>query len=264
MAKPSLAAYYGYTMKLNSSEFQRVIEEGAALQSQLPWLSMVAVGGTAAAIHAGHRYSTDTDHVSPLLKNEFEVAKAGLCDWEGWKTNRIRRPYAILGERHGIQLGLRQQRRVVEIDAEQVQDLWVPTIEETLRIKAYLATDRQATRDFLDIAALADVLGEEKTVESLSFLNVLYPGEGNQSCLTRFAEVMHQAPLDLDMVDLRVYKGIKPPYDNWQYIEKKCQDLGKTMLEMEMQSGVATTLEDYQNYLAKQGKPEAKVSRGGR
>ena len=53
--------------------FDHVIEEGIALQRHLPALDMVAVGGTAAALHAGHRYSTDVDHVTALPK-EHQLA----------------------------------------------------------------------------------------------------------------------------------------------------------------------------------------------
>ena len=59
----------------DQNEFERVIAEGAALQRQPPWLQMGAVGGTAAAIHARHRYSTDTDHVTPMLSDQFEVVR---------------------------------------------------------------------------------------------------------------------------------------------------------------------------------------------
>lgn len=44
-------------------DFDAVIAEAQALQAQLPWLRLVCVGGTAAALHAGHRYSTDSDRV---------------------------------------------------------------------------------------------------------------------------------------------------------------------------------------------------------
>ena len=58
--------------------FDHVIEEGIALQRHLPSLDMVAVGGTAAALHAGHRYSTDVDHVTALLREQFDVVNDSL------------------------------------------------------------------------------------------------------------------------------------------------------------------------------------------
>lgn len=140
-------------------DFDAVVAEARELQAQLPWLRLVCVGGTAAALHARHRYSTDSDHVGERVREQFEEVKVALTDWEGWKTRRVRHPVAILGERHGIQLGVRQQRRRFPLDATKVNDLWVPTPEEALRIKAWMMAERGATRDFLDVAALADVLG---------------------------------------------------------------------------------------------------------
>jgi len=226
-------------------EFARVLEEGKALQGHLPWLEMVAVGGTAAAVHAQHRYSTDVDQVTPRLSGEFEEVKEALSSWEGWQLNRQNRPWLLLGERHGVQLGLRQQRRIITLERVQIDDLIVPTIEETSRIKAFLCTDRQVVRDFLDLAALADRLGDDRAIDALRFLNVLYEGAGNQSCITRLAEVTQQAPLDLDRVDLSTYHGIQSPYDDWQYVERRCKEVARRLFLMEMEGAVATDVEEF-------------------
>lgn len=216
------------------ADFESVLAEGAALQRQLPWLELVVVGGAAAAIHAGHRYSLDTDHVSRAVSDRFEEIVTELQAWEGWKTNRIRRPFVILGERHRIQLGIRQQRRAQPLEVEELSGLRVPTLPETLRIKTFLCTDRQATRDYLDVAALADALGIEPAIEALKNLNRLYRGEGNQSCVTRFAEVSQQDPVDLHDVRLASYRGVKPPYDEWAYVRTRVSELGLRMAELEM------------------------------
>jgi len=225
--------------------FERVISEAVALQEQLPWLEMVAVGGTAAALHAGHRYSTDVDHVTALLREQFDVVNERLDQWEGWRTNRVNRPVVILGERHGVELGVRQLRRSVPLEVCQVHDLWVPTPAEALRIKAFLCTERQATRDFLDVAALTELIGMEHAKRSLSFLNQLYTGVGNQTRLTRFAEVARQRPVDQQRVDLASYKGIKPPYDRWEHVADVCRQIANEMFLMEMDRGLPTTLDGY-------------------
>lgn len=216
-------------------EFDQVLKEGAALQRQLPWLNLVLVGGAAAAIHAEHRYSVDTDHVSLGVAENFDKVKAELETWEGWKTNRVRRPFVILGERHDVELGIRQQRRSEPLDVERKEGMWVPTPAEALRIKAFLCTDRQATRDYLDVAALVDLIGEEQAEAALSTLNLLYKGEGNQSCVSRFAEVSQQEPVDLQAVDLSTYRGIQAPYNDWQYVKKRVAGIGARLLEREME-----------------------------
>lgn len=225
--------------------FARVVAEGRALQRHLPWLDMVAVGGTAAALHARHRYSTDTDHVTPLLRTQFEVVKEELRTWEGWQLKRERRPFALLGERHGVDLGIRQLRRVISLEHERVDNLVIPTAEETLRIKAFLCTDRQALRDYLDVAALVDRLGDDVALRALRFLNVLYPGAGNQTCITRLAEVTSQEPVDLGQHDLSSYRGIQSPYDDWRYVEQRCRDVARKLLVMELDGAVATEVDEF-------------------
>ena len=70
--------------------------------------------------------------------------------WEGWTTNRLNPPVLILGERHGIELGLRQQRRAVPLQVTDVDGLLVPTAPEMLRDEAFLTAERRATRDYVD------------------------------------------------------------------------------------------------------------------
>lgn len=111
----------------------------------------------------------------------------------------------------------------------------MPTPAEALQIKAFLCTERQATRDYLDVAALADLLGEEETERALASLNVLYEGEGNQSRVSRFAEVSQQDPVDLEEVNLSTYQGLQPPYDDWDYVKKRVSRIGVRLLELEMQ-----------------------------
>ena len=124
----------------------------------LPWLGMVAVGGTAAAIHAKHRYSADLDYVTPILKQEFDLVSQSLDQWDGWKTNRSNRPVIILDERHEVELGVRQQIRTIPLETEKMEGLIIPTIQESMRIKAFLLGSRKATRDYVDVAALSEAI----------------------------------------------------------------------------------------------------------
>jgi hypothetical protein len=55
------------------------------------------------------------------------------------------------------------------------------TVEEMLRIKAYLVVQRNATRDYLDTAALSHHLGLRESARALDRMNELYrefAGEG--------------------------------------------------------------------------------------
>ncbi|GLC28584.1 hypothetical protein [Roseisolibacter agri] len=215
-------------------DFDAVLTEARALQAQLPWLRLVCVGGTAAALHAGHRYSTDSDHVGEQVREQFEEVRVALTDWEGWKTRRVRHPVAILGERHGIQLGVRQQRRRFPLDTTQVHDLWVPTADETLRIKAWMIADRGATRDFLDVAALGDLLGPDRAAAALTSLSDLYDPVGTETATMRFAQAAMGRPVDEQDVDLRAYRGLVAPYQDVEYVVRRVRELAVPALEREL------------------------------
>ncbi|MCA2991882.1 hypothetical protein [Gemmatimonas sp.] len=217
-------------------DFDAVVTEAQALQAQLPWLRLVCVGGTAAALHAGHPFSTDSDHVGAHIRDQFEEIRVALMDWEGWKTNRIRHPLAILGERHGIRLGVRQQRRRFPLDVTQVQDVWVPTPEETLRIKAWMIADRGATRDFLDVAALGDLLGSDRAAEALAPLSDLYDPVGTETATMRFAQAAMGRPVDEQDVDLHAYRGLKPPYRDLDYVLRRVREMAMPALERELRA----------------------------
>jgi hypothetical protein len=79
----------------------------------------------------------------------------------------------------------------------------------------------------------------------LRFLNVLYPGAGNQTCITRLAEVTSQQPVDLGQHDLKTYRVIQAPYDDWRYIEQRCRELARKLLVMELDGAVATEVDEF-------------------
>lgn len=215
-------------------DFDTVVAEAGALQHQLPWLRLVCVGGTAAALHAHHRYSTDSDHVGETVAARFDELRVALTGWEGWKTKRIRHPYAILGERHGVRLGVRQQRRRLPFDVTRVGDVWVPTAEETLRIKAWMVADRGAMRDYLDVAALSDALGERATLSALRPLSRLYAPVGTETATMRFAQAAMRQPVDVDEVDLAQYRGLVPRYQDVDYVLRRVREVALPALEQDL------------------------------
>lgn len=215
--------------------FQRVVDQAVELQAQLPWLEMVVVGGTAASLHASHRFSTDADQVTALLRSRFEIVRETLDHWQGWKTSRLQPPVLILGERHDVRQGIRQLRRNVHLQTTQVKGLLVPTPAETLRIKAFLCSERRMMRDYLDVAALVDLLGQDSAKDALAPLNLLYERRGNQTRLTAFAQAAFEMPADFDAATLAAYKGLRPPYTEWAHVAHVCKTIGATMAQMEME-----------------------------
>ncbi|MBM3881445.1 MAG: hypothetical protein FJ387_17260 [Verrucomicrobia bacterium] len=223
-------------------DFERIVEEARALQHHLPELGLVAVGGTAAALHCHHRVSLDVDQVTPRLQDCYERTVSALEHWEGWTTNRLNPPVLILGERHGVDLGLRQQRRTVPLQTTDVAGLAVATPPEMLRVKAFLLVERRSVRDFVDIAALAARLGEAASLAALGCLNLLYPGGSTQSLITRFAEACESEPVDLATIPLPSYKGLQPPFTDWAFVSAACQRLARALLKRELTNSLPERL----------------------
>ena len=177
------------------------------------------VGGTAAVIHAGHRVSMDADHVIDDLRTRFDEILRTLEAVAGWQTERLQRPVLILGQLDGILTGIRQLRRTRPLDTELVAGLQVPTLAEMARIKAWLLVTRDTVRDYLDTVVLFDRLGEEQTVEALRSFDEIYRQANGASPLAEVAERLAAAkPRDLADVDLTGYRGLKSPWNNWDYI----------------------------------------------
>ena len=146
------------TKKTEIPDWETLLAHAALLQAKIP--AAILVGGTAAAVHAGHRISFDHDHVVKDLAKNYDVAIRALESIAGWHTHRRVKGKMVLGNVNKIAAGLRNQRRSAPLETTEVavQDgrpLRLPTIEETLRIKTFLVVDRNATRDYLDVARRA-------------------------------------------------------------------------------------------------------------
>lgn len=68
-------------------DWEDVLSSAARLQRTFP--DAVLVGGTASALYAKHRLSTDADHVLPDLRRRFDQVLSELESVAGWKTARI-------------------------------------------------------------------------------------------------------------------------------------------------------------------------------
>lgn len=201
-------------------EWERLISSQIIFQSHFP--EAVLIGGTAAALHAGHRISTDADHVLPDLKARFSEILKKLEQEAGWRTNRLEPPVLILGHFEGVRTGIRQLVRTKPLETITIRGLKIPTLEEMLRIKAYLIVRRNATRDFIDFVALFDHLGVRQSTEALASLDSLYPQESGNSITQQLAiQLAEPKPWDLTQTDLTRYKGLKEPYTNWDEVRRR-------------------------------------------
>lgn len=206
-------------------EWERLLSSAAHLQEILP--GAVLVGGTAAALHAEHRFSMDADHVLTDLRDRFDGVLAQLESVAGWKTARLARPVQILGSLDGILTGIRQLIRpepleTTKLDFEGV-NLTVPTEAEILRIKGVLILKRNATRDYLDFVALATHMGTDATGDALRSFDRLYPQESGESALQQLqAQLANPLPYDLEESDLSEYRDLAPRWQDWGEVKSMC------------------------------------------
>jgi hypothetical protein len=206
-------------------EWEHVLSAAARLQTIFP--DAVLVGGSAAAVHAGHRISIDADHVLPDLRRRFDGILAKLESVAGWKTARVQRPTLILGSLDGIETGVRQLIRSEPLETQQItwrrSVLTVPTQAEMLRIKAVLILKRNATRDYLDFIALADGLGKAAAAEAMRTFDRLYPQPNGESALQQLlVQLGDPRPYDLEEDRLAEYKHLKARWHDWKKVRTAC------------------------------------------
>ena len=203
-------------------EWDRVLSAAAHLQRILP--DAVLVGGTAAAIYAGHRLSTDADHVLTDLRMRFDVVLAELESVSGLTTARVARPVLVLGSLDGIETGVRQLIRTTPLETQRLEvvggHVTVPTAAEILRIKGVLILRRNTTRDYLDFVALSDHLGTAAFVESLRPFDGMYPQPNGESALHQLQiQLASPLPYDLDDNNLAEYKNLAVRWHDWNAVK---------------------------------------------
>lgn len=213
-------------------EWEALLSSAAHLQELLP--EAVLVGGTATATFAHHRVSVDHDHTLTDLRMRFDDVLATLESVAGWRTARVRRPVLILGSLDGIETGVRQLIRDEPLETEQLkvgdETLTVPTRAEMLRIKAVLIVKRNATRDYLDFIAMADLLGHDELLKALGSFDRLYPQPNGQSARQQLqVQLANPLPYDLDDTNLKEYKKLKPEYQDWSLVADKCRAIANLL-----------------------------------
>ena len=220
----------------NGEAWERVLASLCHFQAVLPDAALV--GRTASALYARHRFSFDHDHVLPDLRERFDAVLAELEAVAGWQTARVQRPVLILGSLDGVETGVRQLRRARPLETTVMRvgdhDVTLPTLPEVLRIKAFLCLERNATRDYLDFAALASHSGIEAAGQAVWHMDDLYPQKNGDPWAVRTQLVMQLAapsPYDLEGDDLSEYKGVQPPFNHWRHIAEVCGKVSDWLLD---------------------------------
>jgi len=217
-----------------SPALRKVLRSAARLQRAVP--DAVLVGGSAAALHAGHRDSFDHDHVLADLVERYQAVLDAVEATEGWATSvrASKPPFTIMGTLGGVEAGLRQLRRSRPLETEKVDvgdgdHVIVPTAAEALRVKAYLVVQRNATRDYLDVVALATHLGLDAAGEILTSIDDYYTDRSEEtgSVLTSLVlRLARPAPRDEAVTrELPRYKRLDPAWHDWSAVVAVCEEL---------------------------------------
>ena len=206
-------------------DWEHVLSAAARLQALLP--GAVLVGGTAAGLHAGHRASRGADHVLTDLRAHFDVVLGQLESAAGSRTARVNRPVLILGSLDGIETGVRQLIRTEPLETTTLpvgdQQITIPTEAEILRIKGFLLLRRNATRDYVDFAAMADRIGAAAVAGAFARFDTLYPQDSGESALQQMlAQLANPKPYDLDGTTLSEYKNLEARWHDWEAVRAVC------------------------------------------
>lgn len=220
-----------------SAELRAVLSSAARLQEIVP--DAVLVGGSAAALYAGHRDSFDHDHVLADLRERFDVVLEALESEGDRVTNRVRPGKIILGRLGDIEAGVRQMIRLrplesVDVDVSGGRTVRVPTADEILRVKAFLVVRRNQTRDYLDVAALADRSGVRRAAQVLSRIDEFYADQQESSSGVA-TQVLRQLadprPADSSVTrELHHYRRLARRWTDWDEVRSVCADLADAIL----------------------------------
>lgn len=177
--------------------------------------------------------------VLPDLADRFEMVLEAVEGDEGWATNRVTPGKVILGNLDGIEVGVRQMIRKAPLEVTKVEllsgaEVAVPTLEETLRIKAFLIVRRNQARDYLDVAALAAVLGVDRAAEVLGQIDDYYADQaddddGVASQLVR--QLAQPTPADPSVIDqLPSYRRLRQRWRDWRSVTEILKEVAIRMV----------------------------------
>ncbi|HEU5479862.1 MAG TPA: hypothetical protein VFU90_08530 [Candidatus Tumulicola sp.] len=112
--------------------------------------------------------------------------------------------------------------------------LCVPTAAEILRIKAWLALTRNQTRDYLDIAALADRIGLDEAAAVLGGIDEYYAdinGRPEAVATQLVRQLAEPRPRDVEVTaQLSSYKALDERWQDWSTVTAVLADLAERML----------------------------------
>lgn len=194
------------------------------------------MGGTVCSLFAQHRQSIDIDFVVTDLIARFDQVQDQLLALPGWREQKVTPPVLILGSLDDVPVGFRQLRRAAPLDTIDLATpdgvLTIPTLEEMLRVKAFLAYQRNCTRDYVDFAELSCLLPREGVVDALAVLDEKVGWEKQPAVALEVAKSLAAAqPRDLDTDGFETFRFINPRLTSWDSVQTVCREIAKALCE---------------------------------
>lgn len=215
-------------------QLKKIIKAGIEANAEID--GSVAVGGSICSLFTHHRESVDIDFFMTNLIQRFDEVRQDLLEIPEWKEARVAVPVLILGSLHGVEVGFRQLRRTVPLDTQIVEtpdgNLIVPTINELLRIKAFLCYNRNYTRDFVDFAELSCLKDNKTVVDVLSDLDEKFGWEKQPSIVVEvIKKLLLPNPHDLEdeKHGFKKLRFLEPKLKTWPEVAAKCQEIGRLL-----------------------------------
>jgi hypothetical protein len=154
-----------------------------------------------------------------------------------WSLARAQPGKIILGELGGIETGIRQLIRSRPLETTEIEvgggRLVIPTREEILRIKAWLVVTRNRTRDYVDVAALADTIGLDRAASVLRTIDDYYADINRrpEAVATQVArQLADPRPRDAEVTgQLASYKALDPRWHDWAAVTSVLTDVAEQM-----------------------------------
>lgn len=181
----------------------------------------------------------DHDHVLTDLRDRFDLVLDALEADPQFVLNRLTPGKIILGQLDGVEVGIRQLIRVRPLEVEDHPlgsgaTVRVPTLDEILRIKAYLIVKRNFVRDYLDVAALSAAAGIPRAAAVLADADAYYtdPQKAERSFSAQLVQQLgNPRPHDTTQIGrLSSYKGLVARWQDWRAVCTQLQEVAACML----------------------------------
>ena len=142
----------------------------------------------------------------------------------------------ILGSLDGIETGIRQLIRSKPLETVEMvchgEKIVVPTLAETLRIKAVLILKRNALRDYLDFAAIGANLGHDGVARAMSSFDELYPQDNGQSATQQLlAQLSNPLPGNLGEEGTTIFSGLAEDLQEWSAVCDRCGSIAVVLFD---------------------------------